>query len=152
MFDERAKHNDQEVFCCGYFDFSLRENFIFNNMCHRITNHEILQLNDEEMQIMTLDTSPFRALHINLVETNTEDALLSKSNAISLSIIVVYQLIYALSFFPRIGHFRVLPCLCLFCDLVTLTSICLGIVISGLSSSVSTKQFFNTKWTLHPCK
>ena len=37
---------------------------------------------------------------------------------------------------PAIGHFRVLPCPFLFCGLVTLTSIRLGIVISGLSSSV----------------
>ena len=35
-----------------------------------------------------------------------------------------------------IGHFRVLPCPCLFCGLVTLTSIHLDLIISGLSSSV----------------
>ena len=65
-----------------------------------ITN--FFQLNVEEMQIMASDTSPLRVLDFNLVETNINDALSSKSNAISLSIIVVYQLIYAFPFFRRI--------------------------------------------------
>ena len=40
-----------------------------------------------------------------------------------------------------IGHFRVLPFQCLFCGLVTLTSICLGIIIFGLSSFISVKKY-----------
>ena len=56
---------------------------------------KFFQLNVEEMQIMASDTSPLRVLDFNLVETKTNDALSSKLNAITLSIIVVYQLIYA---------------------------------------------------------
>lgn len=44
-FDERAKHNEQEVFCCGYFDFPFGNKFIFNdNTCHEINNHEIFSV------------------------------------------------------------------------------------------------------------
>lgn len=64
----------------------------------RIT--KFFQLNIEEMQIMASD--PLRVLDFNLVETKTNDALSSKSNAISLSFIIVYQLIYAFFFFPLI--------------------------------------------------
>lgn len=63
---------------------------------------KFFQLNVEEMQIMASDTSPLRVLDFNLVEAKTNDALSSKLNAITLSIIVVYHLIYAFFFFPRI--------------------------------------------------
>ena len=40
-----------------------------------------------------------------------------------------------------IGHFRVHPCPCLFCVLVVLTSICLGIVISGYPRQCKQNKF-----------
>lgn len=59
-------------------------------MCHEIN---ILQLDHEEMEIMTSNTSTLPVLESNLVETNTKDALSSKSNEIN-----VYQVIYSSCF------------------------------------------------------
>ena len=47
----------------------------------------------------------------------------------------------------NLKHFRILPCPCLFWGLVTLTTICLGIVISGLSSLVKTNQISYPNWS-----
>ena len=67
---KKGTHNDQEVFCCCYFDFPFGDEFNFkDNMCHENTNHEILQKDP-----MTSGTSPLRVSDFNLVETNTKDA------------------------------------------------------------------------------
>lgn len=87
-FDERAKHNDQEVFCCGYFDFPSGNKFIFkDNMGHELTNYEILQFYFEELM---------RKLELDLVETKRQ---VSRTQLACLSLLYI-------SLFTRCPFFR----------------------------------------------